>query len=116
MEEYKNNIEIIELNEAKDRIKHVATVEHPYPATKLMWLPSTNTHQPDLLATTGDYLRLWEPDSNKTGGEFKLKVCLNNVRLFCTAYVAFQKIFYSFTKISHFSEQEFRVLCTTNRF
>eukprot|EP01013_Petalomonas_cantuscygni_P013277 TRINITY_DN2752_c0_g1_i1.p1 TRINITY_DN2752_c0_g1~~TRINITY_DN2752_c0_g1_i1.p1 ORF type:complete len:564 (+),score=103.19 TRINITY_DN2752_c0_g1_i1:240-1931(+) len=37
--------------------------EHPYPATKVLWYPERvcdAPSTPDLLATTGDYLRLWE--------------------------------------------------------
>lgn len=33
------------------------TFDHPYPTTKLMWIPDTKGVYPDLLATSGDYLR-----------------------------------------------------------
>lgn len=34
--------------------------DHPYPCTKIMWSPdSRNLSSKDLLATTGDYLRIW---------------------------------------------------------
>ena len=52
-----------------------ATVDHPYPCTKVMWIPDKVGNQPDLLATTGDYLRLWEV----SGNEMKQKALLNNV-------------------------------------
>jgi DDB1- and CUL4-associated factor 7 len=42
-----------------------AEFAHPYPCTKLMWSPDLRHGATDLLATTGDYLRLW----NLTGGE-----------------------------------------------
>lgn len=53
--------------------------DHPYPATKIMWSPDQATAAPDLLATTGDYLRVWEVDED-TGGktEVRMKQLLNN--------------------------------------
>lgn len=35
------------------------TFDHPYPTTKIMWIPDTKGVYPDLLATSGDYLRIW---------------------------------------------------------
>uniref|UniRef100_A0A8D2ITN1 Uncharacterized protein n=1 Tax=Varanus komodoensis TaxID=61221 RepID=A0A8D2ITN1_VARKO len=35
------------------------TFDHPYPTTKLMWISDTKGVYPDLLATSGDYLRVW---------------------------------------------------------
>jgi len=61
-------------------------VEHPYPATKIMWAPAAlqsaigGTGQPgsngerDLIATTGDYLRIW----SVTDGKCEMKSVLNN--------------------------------------
>ncbi|KAH8063228.1 hypothetical protein JL722_2391 [Aureococcus anophagefferens] len=43
----------------------VGEFEHPYPATKIMWSPD-RTSRRDLLATTGDYLRVWSvPDQRE---------------------------------------------------
>jgi WD repeat-containing protein 68 len=57
-------------------------IDHPYPCTKILWSPenrgsttatmnssSSNLGQKDLLATTGDYLRLWSvaDDTNRSG-------------------------------------------------
>ena len=78
---------IIQLNEETHEFNEVAQFEHPYPATKMMWIPDANGAAPpgppsaalpalrtalvtrrgfaragarrDLLATTGDYLRIW---------------------------------------------------------
>ncbi|CAG8501299.1 10212_t:CDS:2 [Acaulospora morrowiae] len=39
----------------------VAEIDHDYPITKILWEPyKGGMKTPDLLATTGDYLRLWE--------------------------------------------------------
>ncbi len=35
------------------------TFSHPYPPTKLMFIPDKEGSKPDLLATTGDHLRVW---------------------------------------------------------
>ena len=55
---------------------HRATFDHPYPTTKIIWIPDPATHYPDLLATSGDYLRLWRVGSN---GEVQQECMLNNV-------------------------------------
>mmetsp|Transcript_6134 Transcript_6134/g.18888 ORF Transcript_6134/g.18888 Transcript_6134/m.18888 type:complete len:156 (+) Transcript_6134:98-565(+) len=58
-EEYSNSVRIIQLNEETHEFNEVAQFEHPYPATKMMWIPDANGARRDLLATTGDYLRIW---------------------------------------------------------
>ena len=95
MEEYSNQLSIIQLQDndegddednncntgtstggASDadtdrNFKQLSEVEHPYPATNIMWAPRQLSEQSnsgsgasgvgskELLATTGDYLRLW---------------------------------------------------------
>ena len=53
-------------------------MDHPYPVTKIMWTPDLSTGGKDLLATTGDYLRIWNLDESGASME-KL---LNNVLFF----------------------------------
>ena len=48
---------------------------HPYPATKVMFIPDKDCSRPDLLATTGDYLRIWHVGEDGV----KLQKLLNNV-------------------------------------
>jgi len=50
--------------------------QHPYPATKIMFMPDKEGSHPDLLATTADYLRLW----HLTEDGVVLQKLLNNVR------------------------------------
>lgn len=38
----------------------VCTLEHPYPATKVDWIPDEGGVHPSLVATTGDFLRIWD--------------------------------------------------------
>ena len=52
------------------------TFQHPYPPTKIMFVPDKEGAQPDLLATTGDYLRIWKV----TEDGVVLNKLLNNVR------------------------------------
>lgn len=49
---------------------------HPFPATKIMFMPDKESNRPDLLATTADYLRLW----HLTEDGVVLQKLLNNVR------------------------------------
>jgi hypothetical protein len=81
-EEYSNQIHLVQLvrDEAQDvhEFLKLGEFEHLYPATKVMWapanLPLTSTTA-DLLATSGDYLRVW--NLNKEN-HVDLKGVLNN--------------------------------------
>jgi WD repeat-containing protein 68 len=87
IEEYNNKIEIVSLNVEKNAFERQFIFDHPYPATKLMWYPDTSTGAPDLLATSGDYLRLWQ-----VGPTGVTKKCdLNNIKHseFCAPLTSF---------------------------
>uniref|UniRef100_A0A7S0UYS2 Uncharacterized protein n=1 Tax=Polytomella parva TaxID=51329 RepID=A0A7S0UYS2_9CHLO len=60
-EEANNYVELIELDESLDRFVSNPSLrfKHEYPATKLMFVPDKEGVGPDLLATTGEFLRLW---------------------------------------------------------
>lgn len=70
-----NFIDVIQLNRERNSFVRVCGIEHPYPATKLAWLPDRNAQHTDLLATTSDYLRLYSVE----GGNLKLKSVLTGV-------------------------------------
>ncbi|KAI9179295.1 hypothetical protein H9P43_005958 [Blastocladiella emersonii ATCC 22665] len=55
-----NKLCIVEHDQRGDaaRIASVAEAPHPYPVTKVQWAPATSPN-PSLLATAGDYLRIW---------------------------------------------------------
>ena len=94
-EEYSNQLLIIQLrgqDAGKDmgdkegagdqHFDKLCDIEHPYPATKIMWAPPKfHTTEMglgpdrDMLATTGDYLRLWNVDEDN---KCELKAALNN--------------------------------------
>ena len=87
-EEYSNSVRIIQLNEETHEFNEVAQFEHPYPATKMMWIPDANGARRDLLATTGDYLRIWNVVDNKS---VRLDGLLNNNKNteFCAPLTSF---------------------------
>ncbi|CAG8579196.1 7577_t:CDS:2 [Cetraspora pellucida] len=75
IEENSNKLQIITLSEFAyddpyyrnpnvDLVK-IAEVDHRYPITKVLWEPyKGGLKTPDLLATAGDYLRLWEVEED----------------------------------------------------
>ncbi|XP_050101155.1 DDB1- and CUL4-associated factor 7 isoform X1 [Anopheles aquasalis] len=87
VEEYNNKVQIISLDEDTSEFSAKSTFDHPYPTTKIMWIPDSKGVYPDLLATSGDYLRLWragEPDT-------RLECVLNNNKNsdFCAPLTSF---------------------------
>lgn len=73
VEDYTNSVEIVQLNEDTGLFERRGGFDHPYPATKIIWNPDSRE---DLLATSGDYLRLWEVNEE---GSVEMKHLLNNV-------------------------------------
>jgi DDB1- and CUL4-associated factor 7 len=69
-------VHIIALDDEKGEFAVSSTFDHPYPTTKILWAPEAAAREKDLLATTGDYLRLWRVTPDDT----KLECLLNNVR------------------------------------
>ncbi len=62
VEQYSNAVTIIKKNPASEDLGSLykaAEFDHPYPCTKIMWSPDLRHGAKDLLATTGDYLRIW---------------------------------------------------------
>jgi WD repeat-containing protein 68 len=60
IEEYSNKVTIVQLDPNEQKFKECGSFDHPYPTTKIQWYPSSQTNTPDLVATSGDYLRLWQ--------------------------------------------------------
>lgn len=87
VEEYKNKVEIIQLNEQTDKLESRHIFDHPYPTTKIVWSPSKVSSGEDMLATTGDYLRLWKVTENNVS----LSTLLNNNKHsdFCAPLTSF---------------------------
>jgi len=72
VEEYTNKIQVIQLDDESGKFKVVGESEHPYPPTKIMFMPDKTSRKDELLATTGDYLRVWKvtDDGIKLAGLF----------------------------------------------
>jgi len=85
VEQYSNVVSIIHKNPNSDDLTtslyKAAEFDHPYPCTKLGWSPDLSPCAPDLLATTGDYLRLWSVsrETDASGrSQVKKEAVLNN--------------------------------------
>jgi hypothetical protein len=71
------------LDTEKGELVKVGAFDHHYPATKIMWGPVKRTKETDMVATTGDYLRLWNvkdraADADSADG-FKVDVSLEKL-------------------------------------
>jgi WD repeat-containing protein 68 len=82
VEEYVNQFHVVQLdrtaNDGDGQFNKLSHFDHPYPATKVMFAPSsklTGSGGADLLATTGDYLRLWDYSADD---QVTMKGVLNN--------------------------------------
>ena len=81
-EAHSNQVQLIQLNKDNLGYGHFTKLyefDVPYPPTKVMFAPSSlvNYSNKDLLATTGDYLRLWELDIDGEN-RVQMKALLNN--------------------------------------
>eukprot|EP00007_Cunea_sp_BSH-02190019_P009607 CAMPEP_0174239264 /NCGR_PEP_ID=MMETSP0417-20130205/14035_1 /TAXON_ID=242541 /ORGANISM="Mayorella sp, Strain BSH-02190019" /LENGTH=397 /DNA_ID=CAMNT_0015318191 /DNA_START=177 /DNA_END=1367 /DNA_ORIENTATION=- len=64
VDDYANQVRVVSLDQESGEFECTGEFEHPYPPTKVQWIPDPQANHPDLIATTGDYLRLWH-----VGGE-----------------------------------------------
>src|SRR5262245_48679501 len=77
-EDYTNKVEVVQLNEETGNFSSKGIFDHPYPPTKLMWIPDKLSKYADLIGTAGDYMRLWEVTENG----IQMRSLLNNVLFF----------------------------------
>lgn len=87
VEEYNNKVQIVSLDENASEFAAKSTFDHPYPTTKIMWIPDTKGTYPDLLATSGDYLRVWRAGEPETRQECLLNNNKNSD--FCAPLTSF---------------------------
>jgi len=88
VEQYSNVVSIIQKNPASENegsLYKAAEFDHPYPCTKIMWSTDMRQHgsssNKELLATTGDYLRIWSTADDGSGRgtlTVKKEALLNN--------------------------------------
>ena len=74
-EETNNTVEVIKLDENTGSFRKTGSFAHPYPTTKIMFIPDRECTRPDLMATTADFLRLWQVNSDDS---VSLKALLNS--------------------------------------
>jgi len=60
IEETENKVEIIRLNEQIGDFERCTIFDHEYPPTKIMWIPDLDGNHADLIATSGEYLRIYD--------------------------------------------------------
>lgn len=86
LEEYKNSVEVLQQGPAA--LTPVCVLDHPYPATKIGWVPDPGATRPELVGTTGDFLRIWEIDAE---GRSRQRCTLNNNKQteFCAPLTSF---------------------------
>jgi WD repeat-containing protein 68 len=117
LEDYKNAVDIIQLEENDHQNNHnnpntnnsnpnnptnqngkfhiTASFLHPYPTTKIMFSPDRSNIAEDLIATSGDYLRLWKIDpsigATAEGNHTKMVSLLSNSKSseFCAPLTSF---------------------------
>ncbi|XP_030548651.1 WD repeat-containing protein LWD2-like [Rhodamnia argentea] len=75
LEDHSNKVELVQFDpDASDFTSDSRLAfDHPYAATNIMFFPSEDPSYPDLIATSGDYLRVWEIGDDRT----ELKALLN---------------------------------------
>jgi DDB1- and CUL4-associated factor 7 len=56
--------QIVQLNEHTAEFEFKGRFDHPYPTTRILWAPRPLAASKDMLATTGDFLRLWNVRSS----------------------------------------------------
>jgi WD repeat-containing protein 68 len=78
VEDYNNRVEVVQLNEETGKFASRGTFVHPYPTTKIMFCPDKTGAREDLLATTGDYLRIWKMPKDGSNQPITMQALLNN--------------------------------------
>ena len=56
---------MLQANPETKKIEKKCELAHSYPATKIMWIPTFDSTKPDVVATSGDCLRIWRIEDNQ---------------------------------------------------
>lgn len=59
IEDPNNYIEVLSVREGTGQFAHITTFPHLYPPSKVMFVPDVAGTQPDLIASSGDGVRVW---------------------------------------------------------
>ena len=60
IEDPSNRVDVARLNADTRQFERIASFDHVYPPTKLIWLPNSSGQHTDLLGTSTDSLRIWQ--------------------------------------------------------
>jgi len=87
IDSHTNKVRVTQLNDKTGVFEQKAEFDHPYPTTKIMWIPDKSATRADLLGTTGDKMRIWEV----TDDGVKSRSLLNNNKNseFCAPLTSF---------------------------
>ncbi|KAL0206659.1 hypothetical protein P9112_001966 [Eukaryota sp. TZLM1-RC] len=97
VEEYSNDIQVIQLDSKVQEFVKAASITHPYPATKVMWGPeatsqSQGNSRTEFLASSGDYLRVHQVITDENNCVRTEQLCLlnsNKSSTFCAPLTSF---------------------------
>ncbi|KAK8802144.1 hypothetical protein WA158_006538 [Blastocystis sp. Blastoise] len=67
IEKAANKIEFLDVNETQSKVTSLFSIDHPYPATKIMWKPNKTSEKKNVIATSSDILRLYEFNDQNDG-------------------------------------------------
>lgn len=83
-------MQVVQVDDEKNELVCKYTFDHPYPTTKIQWAPEPLATQRDLLATSGDYLRLWSVNpSDETPMKFEAVFSNTKSSEYCAPVTAF---------------------------
>ncbi|KAK9750045.1 hypothetical protein RND81_02G169400 [Saponaria officinalis] len=91
VEHAQNRVEIVQLDDSTGEIRPDPNLsfEHPYPATKAMFIPDKECSKPDLLATSSDFLRVWQVREDNETVEMKTILNGNKNSEYCGPLTSF---------------------------
>lgn len=91
LEQYSNRVEIVQLDDSTGEIQSDPNLsfEHPYPPTKVMFVPDRECVRPDLLATSSDFLRIWRIADDSSGVTVKSVLNANTNSEYCAPLTSF---------------------------
>ncbi|XP_002530536.2 WD repeat-containing protein LWD1 [Ricinus communis] len=89
LEDYSNKVELVQFDIDTCNFTTDARLifDHPYAPTNVMFFPSEDGANPDVVATSGDYLRLWQIYDDRI--ELKAFFSGNKSSDFCSAITSF---------------------------
>ena len=61
-----NYIQVAQVTDTTAQLVPLTTFQHLYPPSKILWIPDKEGNRPDLLATSGDGVRVWQYDTETT--------------------------------------------------